>query len=247
MNGREPADLVDRAALSRTLVALADTLVHDFDVVAFLQLLSSRCVDLFGAASAGIMLRDPYDVLQVVASSDERARALELMELQTDEGPSLEVLRLTTPVQVRSSDVAERWPTFASHAAELGYQAMSAVPMRLRQQTIGVLNLFHADDELLGPLALQDAQAIADVATIGILSERAVRESRQVAEQLQHALTSRVCLEQAKGVLAVKLDCDVDAAFEFMRRYARNRNLPLTGVARAVVGGVLDASAVREG
>ncbi|MCU1602178.1 MAG: transcriptional regulator [Frankiales bacterium] len=221
--------------LARTFVELADILVTGFDVVSFLQLLSSRCVGLFDVASAGVMLHDAAHKLQVVASSDEQGRTLELMELQSEEGPCLDAVATSLAVSARSSDSLARWPTFTPHARSLGFQAFSAVPLRLRSQTIGALNLFGHKDVLLHEPDLRNAQALADIATISLLHERALRESRLVAEQLQSALSSRVVLEQAKGILAVTLRCPIDDAFVAMRDYARNRNLRLADVARAVV------------
>jgi GAF domain-containing protein len=148
-------------------------------------------------------------------------------------------------VQARAAESSERWPLFTGHARSFGYQAFCAVPLRLRSQTMGVLNLFAARDTLLEEDELRTAQALADIATISMLNERALRESRLVAEQLQYALTSRVVLEQAKGVLAVKLECDVNDAFASMRDFARRNNRRLSDVARAVVAGDIDPSAVR--
>ena len=228
--------------LSRTLVELADTLVHDFDVVTFLQMLSDRCVDLFSLESAGVMLHDQRDSLQVIASSDERGRTLELMELQNQEGPCLDAFRNSRPVQAGASDAAARWPAFATHAMSAGYQSFAAMPLRLRDQTIGALNMFGTRSVLLDDREIGNAQALADVATIGLLNERMLRESRLVAEQLQRALTSRVVIEQAKGILAVRLRCTVDESFLVMRTYARNRNLRLGEIARQVVEGELAPS-----
>ena len=232
--------------MSRTMVELADTLVHGFDVVEFLQTLSTSCVGLLGLASAGVMLHDKHNNLQVIASSDERGRTLELLELQNSEGPCLDAFRLRRPVQAGAAEAVERWPMFTAHARSLGYQTYIAVPMRLRDEVIGALNLFRDQDSLLLEQELRDAQALADIATIGLLNERAVRESRLVAEQLQHALTSRVVLEQAKGALASMLDCDVDAAFQVMRGYARNHNLRLGDIARQVIQGKLTASVITQ-
>ena len=231
--------------LSRTMVELADTLVHGFDVVEFLQSLSTSCVELFGLASAGVMLHDSRQNLQVVASSDERGRALELLELQNSEGPCLDAYRLKRPVQAVAEDALDRWPMFTPHAQSMGYEAYIAVPMRLRDQVIGALNLFRDRGRLLHEHELREAQALADIATIGLLNERALRESRLVAEQLQHALTSRVVLEQAKGALASLLDCDVDEAFRVMRSYARDHNLRLGDIARQVIQGELTAAELR--
>jgi GAF domain-containing protein len=223
--------------LSRTFVELADILVTDFDVVSFLQMLSGRCVGLFDVTAAGVMLQDPHDELQVVASSSEDARMLELLELQNREGPCLEAFHQSIAVQARSPESSRRWPVFTQHADSFGFRAFTAVPLRLRSRTIGALNLFGEREDVLSGDELRNAQALADIATISLLNERALREGRVVAEQLQHALSSRVTLEQAKGILAVHLDVHVDVAFVAMRNFARNRNLRLSAVAQAVVNG----------
>ena len=231
--------------LSRTMVELADTVVNGFDVVEFLQSLSTNCVDLFGLASAGVMLHDTRQNLQIIASSDERGRSLELLELQNSEGPCLDAYRMKRPVQAVDEEAMDRWPMFTTQAQGLGYEAYIAVPMRLRDQVIGALNLFRDRDRLLPDKELREAQALADIATIGLMNERAVRESRLVAEQLQHALTSRVVIEQAKGALASTLNCEVDEAFRLMRAYARNHNHRLGEIARQVIRGELSADEIR--
>ena len=243
----DDADRQRSDALSRTMIELADTLVHDFDVVDFLQMLSGRCVEVLGLASAGVMLHDQRDVLQVVASSDERARVLELMEIQNQEGPCLDAYRLSEPIQANAAEAASRWPIFSVRAQSFGYRTVGAIPLRLRAQTIGALNLFSTSDTQFRERDIRDAQALADIATIGLLNERALREARLVAGQLQHALASRVTIEQAKGIIAVNLKCDVDAAFQHMRGYARRRGLRLGDVASDVIHGDLTATAFTDG
>ena len=126
---------------------------------------------------------------------------------------------------------------FVPAALGRGRPSVVAVPLRLRDETIGGLNLFHNGVE---PVPQEDqrlAQALADVATIGILQQRSAHRSTMMAEQLQHALNSRVAIEQAKGVLAERNGIGVDSAFDALRRHARNHNLKLTDVALAVVRG----------
>lgn len=222
-------------ALSRALVDGADTGGEALDEGAFLQGLSSRCLELFGLASAGFMLKDARNQMQAVASSDARGHTLELLELQTHEGPCPDAVREGAVVQARGAEAARRWPAFASRAQELGYQAYAAIPLQRRGDPIGALSLFSDGGGLLRKHDLRDAQALADSTTIGLLHARALREARLVAEQLQHALTSRIVLEQAKGVLAARLGCTVAEAFEVVRAHARNGNLRLPEVARQVV------------
>jgi transcriptional regulator with GAF, ATPase, and Fis domain len=222
--------------LSDTFVDLADTMVADFDVIDFLQLLTDRSVALLAASAAGVVLADPRGQLRVAAASSEAAGVIELFQIQNDQGPCLECFRTGQPVS--ASDLtgqSQRWPRFAAAAAQTGFRAVEALPMRLRDEVIGALNLFRADPGPLDPADLRIGQALADVATIGLLQERNVRRSDTLAEQLQAALNSRVIIEQAKGKLAERLGLDMDRAFGLLREYARNSNQRLTDVARSFV------------
>lgn len=228
--------------LAQVFVELADTLVEEFDVVDFLQTLTERAVELVDAQSAGLMLHDQRDSLQVVAYTDEPARLLELLELQNDEGPCLECF--ATGQALSNIDVAasrERWPRFATAAIEAGYATSHAVPLRLRRQVIGALNLFAVTREPLSDDHLAVVRGLADIATIGLLHERAVRDQTVLAEQLQTALHSRILIEQAKGVLSARAGVDVTEAFHRMRHHARGTGQSLTSVAEAVVAGALGA------
>src|SRR5690349_7108369 len=229
---------MDTDLLSDTFIELADTMVADFDVIDFLHLLTDRSVALLAASAAGVVLADPRGELRVAAASSEQAELLELFQLQNDEGPCLECFRAGRPVTAADlADAAPRWPRFAAAATQAGFGAVEALPMRLRDQVIGALNLFRAEPGPLGTADLRIGQALADVATIGLLHERNVRRRETVAEQLQAALNSRVVIEQAKGKLAERLGVDMDRAFRMLRDYARNTNQHLTDVARDFVNG----------
>jgi GAF domain-containing protein len=125
-----------------------------------------------------------------------------------------------------------------------GLRGVHALPLRLRGQIIGALNLFSIHPDDLPAEDLQVAQALADVATIGILQERAIQHNETPIEQLQGALNSRIIIEQAKGVLAERGGLDMDQAFGRLRAYSRNTNTGLARAARDVVDGRLDASVV---
>jgi GAF domain-containing protein len=225
--------------LSQAFVQLADSLVDDFDIIDLLTVLSTRCVEIFGAGAAGILLGDQRGTLRVVAASTEQARLLELFQLQSDEGPCL--VSYTTGTSVASDDLVAdgRWPVFAHEALAVGFRAVRAFPLRLRDEVIGTLNIFSTDAAGSSEEDRQVCQALADVATIAILQNQAARKVETVNGQLQHALDSRVAIEQAKGVLAERLHVDMIAAFEVLRHYARNNNLHLSQVAKAVVDGTL--------
>ena len=237
--------MTDPQRLSQVLIELADTLVDDFDVVDFMATLASRCVELLGAHEAGVMLADPQGALRAVASSSERARVLELYELQNEEGPCLDCYRSGEAVVNQPLDEPQpRWPRFAPEARRLGFSAVHALPMRLRGEVIGAINIFNVANGDLSPIDVEVGQALADVATIGLLQHRSVREARVLSEQLQVALTSRVILEQAKGVLSERASLDMPTAFGTLRSYARARGLPLSEVAGAVVDGTLTHDAL---
>lgn len=230
--------------LVETFVLLADTLVDDYDVVELLDLLVASCIDLFGITAAGLLLDDQRGNLAVVACSTEQTRLLEVFQLQNHEGPSLDCVHCGKAVT--SADLegeSTRWPVFAPAAVAAGFRSVVAVPLRLRDQTIGGLNMFRGRSALMSPEDQRLAQALADVATIGILQWRSSHHSAMVAKQLQHALNSPVVIEQAKGVLAERKKVSTDAAFDALRHHARSHNLKLTDVALAVVRGDIDPPA----
>ena len=234
------------ALLSERFVALADSLVADYDVVELLESLVQSCVDLLDVDQGGLLVIDQRGHLQLAAASSEATKLVELLQLQSEEGPCLECVATGTPVTVPDlSTQQERWPTFSPAALSVGFTAVYAFPLRLRDEMIGGLNLFTAgarrnldDDDL------RIAQALADVATIGILQQRSISLSSLLAEQLQTALNSRIVVEQAKGVLAERGNLDMQAAFERLRGYARAHHQKLSDVAARVVHEELSAEAV---
>ncbi|MGH9920521.1 MAG: GAF and ANTAR domain-containing protein [Nitrososphaerales archaeon] len=222
--------------MARTFVTLADTLVDEFDVVDILTLLVDRCVELFGVAAAGVMLADSDGILHVAASSSEAMRVLELFELQAEQGPCLDCFH--SGELVINQDLAivnGRWPDFAPVALEAGYRSVHAVPLRLRGSVIGALNLFGNDITALNEADVHAAQALADVATIAVLSHRNVLEATVVNEQLTFALNSRIMIEQAKGILSVQSGKTMEHGFSLMRSYARSNNRRLREVAQGVI------------
>ena len=228
---------MDGRLLSATFVELTDTMVADFDVIDFLQVLTDRSAQLLDVSAAGLLLADHRGQLRVVAASSEAARLLELLQVQLGQGPCLDCFRSGRAVTATDLSTDPRWPGFADAAAEAGLGAVQALPMRLRDQIIGALNLFRAAPGDFDPVNAAVGQALADVATIGILHERTMRRRDTLNEQLQSALNSRVVIEQAKGKLAERLGLDMDQAFNVLRDYARARNLRLSDLARAFIDG----------
>ena len=224
----------------RALVEVADTFVDDYDVVEFLNRLASRCVAILDVDEAGVMLVDRTRTLRYVASSSEQMRLVELLELQHDEGPCLDAYREgRVTVSARPDEAEQRWPRFGTYARDAGLGSLAGIPMRLRLDRIGALNVFARRPGGLSDHDQNVAQAMADIATIGVLQARAIHDGHVVATQLQTALESRIVIEQAKGIVAEHLSISVDVAFALLRNYSRNHNVKLTETARRAVSGDL--------
>jgi GAF domain-containing protein len=232
------------AELVQSLVEIADTLVDDYDIVDMLTGVADRCVSLLGASAAGVMLGSPAGSLGLVASSSEAMRLLELFELQAQEGPCLDAYRtgeLVGPESLQAG--AGRWPRFSAAALQAGFKSALALPLRLREATLGALNLLQGTPDPMAEADIIVAQAFADLAALSITHHRASAEAQRLSEQLSAALTSRVVIEQAKGVISERAGVDLTEAFARLRRYARNHNLRLTDVAQAAIDGSLDPRA----
>lgn len=223
--------------LATVFVEVADTLVDEFDLIDFLHMLTARTAEVAGASAAGLLLADQRGRLQFMAASDEKTRLVELFQIQHHEGPCLDAFR--TAKAVTNADLSQadgRWPRFAPRASAAGFRSVHAFPLRLRNEVIGALNVFGAAPG--GGFDDADArivQALADVAAIGLLQERAIRRGEILTEQLQGALNSRVVIEQAKGALAQSRGVHVDDAFVLMRDHARRTNRRLSDIAMTII------------
>lgn len=227
--------------INAAFVTVADTLTADYDLIDLLHTLVEVCAEVLDVDAGGLVLTDDGGELQLLASSNESADLVEIMQLSSGEGPCIDCFRTGTIVSVE--DIAEsgdQWPAFKAAALSQGFRAVHATPMRLRGQVLGALNLFSNEPGVLNSADAGVAQALADVATIGILQERSARETSIVAEQLQWALESRVVIEQAKGVLAALEEIGVDEAFGRLRDHARSNNLTLRAVAEGVTARTLE-------
>lgn len=217
-------------------VTVADSLVHDYDLIGLLQSLVDRSIGLFDASAAGIVLGNASDGYDVVASTSERSQFVGLMQLRAEEGPCVEAITSARVVSVGSPrEIQERWPAFAEMSEGLGFVAVHAIPLRLRDETIGSLNLFRDREGGLNDADAVAAQALADVATISILHERVVSDLSVTKQQLQRALDSRVLIEQAKGFVAHTHDLDMEAAYRLIRHHARTTQTKIAEVARTIV------------
>jgi len=236
-----------QARTSTTFVQLVDTLVDDFDVIDLLTLLSSRSVELLGAEQAGILLADSTGHLRVMAASSEQIALLELFQVQNDEGPCLDCFRTGQLITEPDLTKSRSWPRFSAESVRAGYPSVCAVPLRLRAHILGCLNLFLDRPIALSSDDLELAQALADVASIAIMQDQAARDAAVREGQLEHALQSRVIIEQAKGMIAEYAQIDMDEAFTRLRSFARHHNRHLTEVAQSLVAGRLPISETTAG
>jgi len=233
--------------LARTFVELADTLVADYDIVDFLSTLAERCVELLETVEVGLVLVDRRGELQVMASSTERMHVAELFEVQNEEGPCFDCQRAGEQILNEPLDsAADRWPRFGPMARDAGFRMAHALPLRLRRDVIGAMNIFDTELREMTSLQVNLSQFLADAATIGILQERSLRQQTDIAGHLQGALNSRVVIEQAKGVVAEQQHVSMEEAFAMLRGYARSGRVPLSELADAIVGRSISSAELRK-
>jgi hypothetical protein len=232
--------------LASAFVGLADTLVADYDVVEFAQRLVDNLTALLPVSEAGIMLGDANGRLHVFASSSESTRLLELLQVEANAGPCLEAYFTRDAVLVPEiQEAQQRWPAFAERAGEYGFSAAFALPLRLRDESVGAVNLLRVQAGHMSNSDLAVGQALSDVAAMGILHQRMLMRAEVVNQQLHCALNTRTIIEQAKGVLAERGAIDMDQSFALLRAHARRTNQRLADLARAVVGGADTATILK--
>lgn len=220
----------------RAFMELSHELVDGYDMVDLLSEWTANCVHLLDVAAAGLLLADGRGVLHLIAASSEHTHHLEVFQLQREQGPCLDCFRTGAPVVVPDLKAESgRWPDFARVAASVGFASVHALPMRLRDTVLGTLGLFGSTAGRLDDDDLALAQALVHVASVAIVNEKAAADRDLVNAQLQQALTSRIVLEQAKGVLASAGDLEMQDAFTVLRRYARDHGRKLSTLAEQVV------------
>jgi transcriptional regulator with GAF, ATPase, and Fis domain len=228
--------VVSTERLADVFVEFADTLIDDYDVIEFLLKVTNRTAELIGGSDVGLLLADQRGRLQFMAASNEDVKRLEIFQVQVEEGPCRDAFQTGRPVvNVDLRDANDRWPKFAPRAALEGYRTAHAFPLRLRQEVIGAIGVFSTDMRRWATAEVHIVQALAHVATIGLLQERAIRRGEVLAEQLQSALNSRIVIEQAKGAIAQFRNVSVDDAFLLMRDHARRTKSRLGDVAHAAL------------
>jgi transcriptional regulator with GAF, ATPase, and Fis domain len=229
------AELQREARLGRLSVELVNTLTTDFDLNILLDKLLAECKDLLDISEAGLVLADEFGALHVMAATTESAEHIEALQVQADEGPAIKAFHGGEVVVVLDIEDCTQWPRFQEIALRNGYQAVHAIPLRVGENPLGAMCLFSYRRGNLNEVDALAGQALADIASIGIMNYRSYAKHETIVSQLQAALDSRVLIEQAKGVIASTQGVSIDEAFALLRRFARDRGLRIHDVAARVI------------
>jgi GAF domain-containing protein len=223
------------------LAEFAQLMADDRDPQVILERLGEYCTELLPVHGVGVLLRNPKGGLEVATANTEKGAVVEKLEATLGEGPCSEALASGEQIAVPDLELAvDRYPRFAPQALEAGVRAIHGLPLTVRGEVVGSVDLIATDVLDLNAAELATAQVLADVAVSYLANTRAFVEKSALAQQLQHALDSRVVIEQAKGKLSERLGVTVSEAFELLRRHARNNGQKLHDVASAIVRGDLD-------
>jgi GAF domain-containing protein len=229
------AVLQREARLGRLSVDLVNTLTTDFDLYSLLDKLLAGCRELLDISEAGLVLADENGTLHVMAATTESAGHLEALQLQVEEGPAIKAFLGGEVVVIIDIADSVEWPQFREVALREGYRAVHAIPLRVGENSLGAMCLLSREPGDLNEVDALAGQALADIASIGIVNYRLYSKRETIAEQLQTALNSRVVIEQAKGVIANTYGISPDEAFVRLRRYSRERGERIRDVAQKVV------------
>ena len=233
-------------SLTSTVIQAMEAMVRDFDYVDLASSLVSSAIDLLDADAVGVMISDTAQLLHVVAASDEDMRTLEIFEIQADEGPCLDCWYSGRLVTSDDLEGDQRWDVFRRRALDLGFRSALAAPLRIRDHSIGALNVLWKRTDAATSREIQAAQALADLAALGLTSKAVPSEATFLADQIQRTINARVTIEQAKGMLAEQDGTDMNTAYGLMRDYSRASGFHLIETAERVIRRDLTAVAIRE-
>ncbi|MEU6389641.1 ANTAR domain-containing protein [Streptomyces sp. NPDC046939] len=224
--------------IARTFLELADTLVEDFDLIDFLQQMTVRCRELLDITDAVVLLAHPAPHLYSPAPCDPQPALQRVIDAACVEGPGVEAYHLThavVPDYPAPGEQDDTWPELHTALKQAGYALPTAVPLRLRGESLGALLLLHTGDRALSPDDLLLAQALADAATIGLLHARTLGQQETVSGQLHAALHNRIIIEQAKGIVAVRRNISLNHAFDALRAHAHDHRARISAIAMDVI------------
>ncbi|MFF0744043.1 GAF and ANTAR domain-containing protein [Streptomyces sp. NPDC004111] len=220
-------------------VCLAELMLSEREVSGFLREFCGLSVKLLDTVAVGTMLADESGLLRVAAVSNNEPALLELIASQPQEGPCVDVYRSGEPqydIDLRTS--AARWPGFCARALENGIGRIAVLPLRRTGELLGTWQVY-GSDRLPDQEELELAQRLADITVLSLSHSKNLWHLARSAGELRTALTSRVAIEQAKGMLAAQWGVHPERAFQPLRAYARSRQRKLRDVAIDVVEGRL--------
>ena len=225
----------DQLSLLRALSAFTADLVRGYDMDDVLEKLAERVAEVLGLAGSGVSL-DADGRLTFVSAVTGPVAELERLQESLQQGPCVDSCysgRVVAVGDVR--EVRDRWGDYAQVASRLGIRAVAGIPMTLQGRGVGALNLYASEVRDWPAEDLAAAQALADMATAYLANASRLQEQVDLSDQLSRALTSRVVVEQAKGIVAEATGVGVDEAFQRIRSWARNHNTAMHTAATMVV------------
>ncbi|PSM38414.1 transcription antitermination regulator [Streptomyces dioscori] len=234
----EPLNTTRSQELAANLLALVDAPARGESEEHLLRRLARVTALVPGVEAAACSLIGPEGTPRRMAATDERTRRLECLQAESRVGPCLDIARGKGPlanIPMSHPHSRTRWPRFTSRALSEGFTAVTALPLAHQDRPLGALDLYHQHGRL-GPSAIRWARLLADAAAVGLAHREVLRDALVRGDQLQNALNSRVLIEQAKGMLAERLDCDLQEAFEHLRGHARAQRMKLIDLAALIVG-----------
>ncbi len=236
----------DNVAVSDAIAAITTRLAARHDGLTVLRAVTDACASTLSADATGVVIADPRGGYEVIAASDEHARFVELLQAQTREGSCLDCINDDTEVAV--TDLAaetDRWPRFAPAAMAAGFRSVYAYPMRLMNRVVGGLNVFYNSRTSLPRPRRALAQALADLAVLGLTQERDQRRAERLAEQTLTTLNDRARLCQAVGMVAGALGTTPEVARAMLTATSAATGRSLRDLTFAVTSGDLAPADLR--
>ncbi|WP_111766033.1 GAF and ANTAR domain-containing protein [Nakamurella deserti] len=171
-----------------------------------------------------------------VGAADALAAQLDEQQYRLEAGPCLEALWTGRVVDVPDLSREQRWDGYPVQAMAQGISAVYASPLRVRDDTVGALNLYAAR-----PYAFDDddqrasIQQLADLTTVAITGSLRNYGDARLSDQLQTALNSRAVIDQAIGIVMATRHCSAEEAFATLRTISQTRNVRLAVIAAGLV------------
>lgn len=231
------------AAVARACLALSGVVEDDLDMTARGSMLVRHLRDLVGPLDVSVAVMDVDGGLEVVGCARDRIRVLQELEVELNEGPTIDVVRSgKTIANIALDNTEHHWARYAPMARGVGYAAVHAFPLRSTDGLLGAVVVAGGDASPLSDSQQELATLLCTSASIGFRYQRALAQFVRLTTQLEGALASRVVVEQAKGVVAERLHVTPADAFTFLRTFAQRHGLAIRTVARGAIDGELQAA-----